>query len=831
MIEGPYHLFSTGLLLILSYLISLLLVQKQILQRAGHRKFWNTLMLIFFLSTATLGLLLVVKVNYKLNLSWLDSLIQWHVDLGVGFALVAFFHLSWHLKYYTRDKTSPDSPGQVPWTPHISFTPIKEKLFFLLLGYVSIMAQLVLLREFVKTLHGNELFLGIFLALWMLMTAAGSHAGSKSKAKITQQRLLATLLFMGSFPLLIYLALLLITRWFFLPGIEPGMLVSIITMAMLTGPLALCSGFLFAYTSKSLVQGKKDGSYYRLDSIGSLAAGFLFGLVLVFFLDNVQALSFLFLMTGLALVLAFQFPRGKFRKSLLLVLAAASYILLLIPQIRTGIEAYRFQGERLLETRDTPHGNLAITENEGQVTAYLDRTPVLSTADLAYHEERIHYAALQHPGPKHFLLMGNGLSGSASEIDKYSPLSIDYCESDPWVIRLGIRHFMDSLPEHLNLIPMDGRKWLIVNDSVAYDVIISVSGDPLTLGWNRFYTREFFTLVRNHLRPGGIFSMQLSSSGSYIDNQGSAMLSINWNTLAQVFEHVAVIPGNATTFLASDSPLSLDIPGLLAEKSLKTTYVHPDYLDLNRLTFDSDQLMERINTENPNLNLDLHPRLFFSRLKGLESIRAHQTLLVAGILGALIFLYILLFSRPGAKGMYVMGFSGAGIQIMLIMVLQALFGFAYMLTPLMITLFMLGIVLGTIIWKFFWGSASLPKLTGLIVCMALFSVLVVLILHSGAIGANRLTGMFLLGILNVIPGLLVGSVYGMSALLADGKDGTALGRLFSADLAGAALGSFVPVVFLLPLIGVTLTFILFCGINVLTGLYLMFRSIKGKENG
>ena len=230
MIQGPYHLFSTGVLLILSYFISLLLVRMQILQKPGHRKFWNTLMLIFFVSTAALGLLLVVKVNYKLDLSWLDSLMLWHVDLGIGFALVAVFHLSWHLKYYRRtnpDQHGPDqhSPGQLPWTAHISFTPLQGKLFFLLLGYVSIMAQLVLLREFVKTLHGNELFLGIFLALWMVMTAAGSQIGSKSKAKITLRRLLATLLFMGSFPLLIYLALLLVTRWFFLPGIEPGMLV------------------------------------------------------------------------------------------------------------------------------------------------------------------------------------------------------------------------------------------------------------------------------------------------------------------------------------------------------------------------------------------------------------------------------------------------------------------------------------------------------------------------------------------------------------------------------------------------------------------------------
>ena len=49
--------------------------------------------LFFFFSTAILGLFLVVKVNYKLEISWVEEALQWHVDCGIGFALVAVFHL------------------------------------------------------------------------------------------------------------------------------------------------------------------------------------------------------------------------------------------------------------------------------------------------------------------------------------------------------------------------------------------------------------------------------------------------------------------------------------------------------------------------------------------------------------------------------------------------------------------------------------------------------------------------------------------------------------------------------------------------------------------
>ena len=828
---GPYHLFSTGLLLILSYLVSLALVRLQFLSRSYHRKFWNTLLLFFFISTAALGLMLVVKVNYKLKMDWMESVMQWHVDLGIGFAFVAVFHLTWHLRYYTRLAPSSGSPSFGPWTPHLTFSSLQEKLFFLLLGYVSIMAQLILLREFVKTLHGNELFIGIFLSLWMVLAATGARTGANSRVKISLSKLLGVLLFMGTVPLVIYLALILITRFLFLPGYEPGMLPSITTMVLLTGPVALSSGFLFAYVSKSVIQGKGDGSYYRLDSLGSLLAGFLFGLVLVFFLDNAQSLSLLFLMTGLALVLVFRYPAGSFRKSFLLLAATACYILLLLPGIRTGVEGWRYRGEKLLETRDTPYGNLAFSENEGQVTAYLDRNPVLSSADLAANEERIHYAALQHPGPTSFLLLGNGLSGSASEISKYAPDRIDYCEADPWIFRMGSKYLSDSLSENLRFIPMDGRKWLMLNDTVKYDIVISVSGDPLTIGWNRFYTREFFALIHSHLAPGGIFSMQLSTSGSYVNKEGSELLSINYHTLSQVFRHVAVVPGYATCFLASDSPLSLDIPALLEQHPVETKYVHPDYLELNRLTFDSDQLMERILLESPETNSDLRPRLFFSRLKGVESISGSHTMLVSGILGTLLFLALLIVYRPLHKGMFVSGFTGAGFQILLIMVMQSLFGFAYLVTPLMITLFMTGIVLGTWLWKPVWGAPGFSKLSGLIAFMALLAMAMVLLLRGGLLSSNRLAGMIILGLLNVLPGLIVGSVYGMSVALSGKDKGVSMGYMFHADLAGAALGSFVPVVFLLPLIGVINTFILFCGINMATGLYILLSSVKSKDDG
>jgi len=824
MTQGPYHLISIGILLILSYLISTMMVHMDLISKLVHRKTWNLLLLVFFLSTALLGLLLAVKVNYKLEISWLEGAILWHVDLGIGFAFVALFHLTWHLSYYLKMASpTPDSVPPGSGSPHITVTPLQHKMLFLLLGYVSILSQLVLLREFIKTLHGNELVIGIFLALWMILSSAGAWAGARYRKRMSLQNLLNLLLILGSAPLLIYFLLILINRFVFLPGYEPGILTSMVYMILLISLFTLCSGFLFSYFSKALKTGIPDARNYLFESLGSLLAGVLFGLILIFAFNNIQIISFLLLTSFLTIILGFSYPSSRVNKLLLILPGAALFVCFSFPSVRNGLEGLRYKNELVLESRDTPFGNITLTDRDGLISAYMDRNPVMYTEDLARSEECVHFPGLQHPAPSSFLLMGGGLSGNIAEVQKYRPEIFDYCDADPWMHRLS-RKYLPPAPEgNLNFIPMDGRRWLIRAENLSYDVIISAAPDPYTIGWNRFFTLEFFTLVKKHLSPEGVFSMQLSAGGNYVNDEGIHLLSITYRTLKKRFDHVAVVPGQITHFLASDQPLSLDFPSLLEQHQIQTTYVHPDFFDPVRLGFDSDMLLERFDLESAGINRDLWPRLFFSSLSSLESRMGSKALLASGIFAVILFFLLLILFPPKHTGMYIAGFTGAGIQILIIFVLQSLYGYAYLVAPLMITLFMAGIVLGVQMWKPLWKSPSPLKITALLWIMAFLDAAGVILLKHREFLAEPLLGQFLLGLLNFIPGMIVGSVYGMSVQLSENDSRVNSGRLYSADLAGAALGSFIPVVFVLPLIGVANTFILFCGINIATGLYILSR--------
>ncbi|MFH0758761.1 MAG: fused MFS/spermidine synthase [Bacteroidota bacterium] len=818
MTQGPYHLIPLGILLILTYLGSMLSVRLQMLDRNRHRQIWNAFLLLFFFSSSMLGLFLAIKVNYKLNIPWIDKAMQWHVDMGIGLAFVAIFHLTWHLGYYRRALNILHARHiEENLLPFLDYKPIQVRILFLLLGFITMITQLVLLREYIKSLHGNELVIGIFLALWMVLTALGARAGSVYKPRISGPTLLKTLVILSGFPVVIYLLLVFLTRFILPPGMIPGILSSLSYMLLII-PFTLVSGFLFSYFTRAVRGQKVDATFYMLDALGSLAGGILFGLVLVFLFNNIQVILLLFIITALILVIFFSYPGGFTVRITIILAALLTFGAALFPGVRNGLESLRFKDERILETKDTPHGNISYTSRDGLVTGYLDMNPVISSNEPALCEEQVHYPALQRTHPESFLLIGGGLAGLETEVAKYDPKVFDYCEANRWMYRLGEKH-LQTQGRH-RFIEMDGRSWLIRSDTASYDVIISTACEPLTLGWNRYFTVEFYRLVKSHLNPGGVFSMQMPAGGNYINDTGSEQLGITYNTLKKVFNHVTIIPGYATFFLASEQPLSLDIPFLLHNHPIQTVYVHPDFLDASRMAFERDLLLERMSDYKGTINSDLRPVLFFKSLTS-WNIKTDGNRLFYIFLLSLFILILLLFSYSRRyTGMFVAGFTGSGMQIVMIMVAQSFYGFAYLVTPLMISLFMGGLVAGAMLWKVIWKDPATYKTTVIMWILALVGAGAVVLLNMEQLFHRQWIGMSILGLLNFIPGAVVGSVYGILLSMRNNNIAASAGRLYSADLAGAAMGCLIPPLFLVPLIGVSNTFILFCGINVAAGLYL-----------
>ncbi|HXI03140.1 MAG TPA: hypothetical protein VNI57_08175, partial [Candidatus Saccharimonadales bacterium] len=108
----------------------------------------------------------------------------------------------------------------------------------------------------------------------------------------------------------------------------------------------------------------------------------------------------------------------------------------------------------------------------------------------------------------------------------------------------------------------DGRNFLQVTPD-KYDVIISEPPNPwMTIAANLF-TREYFQMGKDHLKPGGIFCGWVQLYG-LPPNLVRAVL----RTFGEVFPHISVympIPYADLVLLGSERPLEPDIP-LMAEK-------------------------------------------------------------------------------------------------------------------------------------------------------------------------------------------------------------------------------------------------------------------------
>ena len=98
--NSPYLIFPIGILLLISYLLTLSLSRLSFIKLATHRKIWNVLLLTAFFVTAVLGLILAIQVNYKIKIPFIKQLLTLHVDFGIGMTTIAVFHFLWHWNYY-----------------------------------------------------------------------------------------------------------------------------------------------------------------------------------------------------------------------------------------------------------------------------------------------------------------------------------------------------------------------------------------------------------------------------------------------------------------------------------------------------------------------------------------------------------------------------------------------------------------------------------------------------------------------------------------------------------------------------------------------------------
>jgi spermidine synthase len=753
---------------------------------------------------------------------------------------------------------------------------MKKRLIYalLLIGFTSMAAQIVLMRELLVVFYGNELSLGITLASWLFWIALGSWGPGRWLVNRLKSKLIV---FVSCEIVLAFILPLTILAARFIPAVfqfSTGEIIGILPMSaatfILLFPICILGGFLFVLGCEiyrvSEISAVGIGWVYILEAAGASFGGLLTSLFLI---RTFSPLYIMVLLGILNLLAAFVLLWRKKFALFFTGVALLGFLVALffgkVDELRNYSLNRQWRSYELLTSQNSVYGNIAVTRRRNLFSVFTNGLYEFSVPDRFTSEMDAHFPLLEHPAPRRVLLIGGGSSGQLREVLKHPVEHVDYVELDPLVIELAKKYLPPNkalADARVKVITnMDGRLF-IKRARDSYDVIIINLPEPHTAQVNRFYTEEFYREAKKALAAKGILSFRLASNPNYISAEQVELYATLKNTLEQVFPEVKITPGQTNYFFAARQKgiLTLDWRVLmerLRRRNIQAKYMREYYLfgDLTseRIEFFTDQL-EREKTRA--LNRDFYPiayyydMVFWNTFFKYNLRKLFRAATPAKIYAGSLLLYLLIILMGGIKGIRrktphhrgiltcvaTTGFAEIAFQIVTLLSFQVLYGYVYYKLGIILTSYMLGLIVG--------GWLITRRLSGLndlqagyrlfmqtqvtiflypLILPVLFWVFSVLKGNfSFFLGSN-----IVFPLLPIIPGLIGGFQFPLANSLyiktIKSQAGRSAGLTYGLDLFGSCLGAVLASVFLIPIVGIPMTCILVAGLNLI-GLTLLLRS-------
>lgn len=780
------------------------------------------------------------------------------------------------------DCAAVSAPNASPAMPRLA--PVPFRAILALIGFTAIVAQIVLMRELMVVSYGNEISLGVMLASWLLWTALGSSFLGKLAVRARDPaRVMASLqlILAVTFPVTVLAVRASRDVLRAIPGEILGPAPMLLTSLLTLSCFCAVSGCLFAAGSRLYAQQGESSrpvatsSVYLLEAAGSALGGILASLVLTRYFTSMQvALLVSFLNLAAAASLAI---RTVSRRRALVAILLGIFVLVGLPvarRLETISLARLWPGFRLVAARNSVYGNLAVVETPGSRSLFENGLLMFNAPDPAAAEEAVHFALLQHPSPKSLLLIGGGASGSLLQALQHPSLErVDYVELDPTVLDLAQQYFPQQwaaarADPRVHVHNADGRLFLKSTDR-TFDVILVNLPDPQTAQLNRFYTLEFFREAAEKLNSGGVFSFQLRAAEEYISPELGDFLRCVNKTLREVFPVVTTIPGESVHFFATKQAAGLtedpqELISRLRSRHIETRYVREYYIPFRMMP---DRMLELSRQIEPRgdtpVNRDFTPIAYYFDValwstqfnQGYRRIfeniaRTNFGYVMAWLgvvllaIGAAIHWLPRRAGRPRASAAFctaATGFALIGLEVLLLLGFQAIYGYVYHQLAIVIAFFMVGMALGSW-WRLRRSRSSrtallerkMAMLAGLQLVGAFSPIVlyVLFVLLSGLRNPMGLTmvSQVLFPVLALLSGLLGGYQFPLASevFFAGAKSAPAgLGTLYAMDLVGACLGALAVSALLLPVFGFLRSAVLIAAVNLVPGLLAGWVALEG----
>ncbi len=722
-------------------------------------------------------------------------------------------------------------------------------IWLLAIGAVSLLAQVVLLRELVVAFYGSELIYLLGIGVWLLGTAAGAAAGRRgwSPPPDWVRRLLVALAV--AIPLAVVAARAGRLLLGAVPGAYPPFGRQLLGLGLVLLPVSALLGLLFQWAAKVAAaggggaggasdrrRGRSLPAAYGIESAGALAGGALATLLPAWGVTSWQAALLAGLLAAAAALPGSVGRRDRTRAAALAVLLAGTVLLAAGDGVDRALTAWSVPD--LVAVRDTPYGRLAVSQRAGQVVIY-ENGALAAESQGTRAEEFAHLAAVQHPRPRRMLLLGGTLEGLPAELLRHGPRLLTVVELDPAHLEAALDHLPPDSRRALaagavELVTADPRRFL-ARDGRSWDLLLVAMPPPDSGRTNRYYTREFFRLAARRLAPGGVLALRLRAGPNYWTPLVARRTATVVAALREAFADAVVLPGTDLVVAASDAPLprtAAEPSRRLRERGVTARLVSPAYLDYLYANDRFREIPGRLAGLDVAPNSDRAPvcyrqalliwlsrffpgaaRLELPVLPGATAGPAAWPRLLAALLArpagwgtvALLLLAALAARRrPAPRATFLAGLAGLWGMVLegaLLLHYQTVSGVLYQDLGVLLTAFMAGLSAGALAADRLLrhGGEVRSRRAGALLGagLALGTVGVAALVGGGRSAA----GLAAVAAAQLACGFLVAAVFGQAALRTRLRQGRLVSPLYAADLLGGAGGSLLASLLLVPLAG------------------------------
>jgi len=618
--------------------------------------------------------------------------------------------------------------------------------YFFLLGFTSLIKQIVLLRELVSWLGGDELFYALGLGFWLLFAGLGSFLFRKLvvKKKFFWPVFVLWLLIL---PLELVLFRGVLSRWL-LFGRAPSFLQSILIALGIVAPSSFVAGALFnlAVSYWGKIKPRKEfallaNKAYLFEILGFVLAGFVY--------------------TFLLSQIGFPLWRKLDQKTL----------------------SSRYQN--ISQVVYSKQGQLIVSENEGQRTIFFSGQPVFNSQEkfVSRRLSKIITSVVEN---------GNQILGFG-DLNLFNQLSQDFSSQKAvFVFPTNELYQLEKnwLVKQVEPIVSDPRFYLTSKEE-NWNLVVVTVGNPGDLLTNRYYTQEFFKLVKKRLKDGGSMVLVFDLPVDYQSREAADFGAVIYQTIKKVFSETEILATEeGVVVLASLAEIDL-------EKLKKDPYGLTVFEDTRRLL-----IKQNFDSARVGINQDHLPLAYFRHHLFWQTIFSFDLAKISAKLVwllPLVLFSLLLFSLSKIKlGWYLAvvvflsNFILMAMEVLIIFLFQTKIGNLYSQLGLLIALILLGMAIGVGLEKQISKKRQILDLSLLSYLLVFFILLV----------ANNWQGSIVFWFLiSLLVGLIDGLVYSLANSLWFAKI-EASNFIYSCELFGSFFGAILTATYLLPGLGV-----------------------------